>query len=166
MPIRPCIYLAGPTVFRPDARQEGERLKAICAACSCEGLFPLDLPGPGDRDPESAAHFIHYSCLSMLSRCQAAVADLSPFRGPHVDDGTALEIGFAYARGIPVVGYTTERNPLIARIPNTNGREVDGTLVEDHGQPFNAMIAGSIVSLHASAEEAIAAAAHLVRKNG
>ena len=36
------IYLAGPDVFRPDAFEQGERLKALCAEFGLRGLYPLD----------------------------------------------------------------------------------------------------------------------------
>src|SRR3546814_15668084 len=35
------LYLAGPDVFRPDARERGRELKALCAQFGIEGLFPL-----------------------------------------------------------------------------------------------------------------------------
>src|SRR5690606_8586836 len=46
----PCmirsLYLAGPDVFRPDARERGRELKALCAEFGIEGLFPLDQEVP------------------------------------------------------------------------------------------------------------------------
>ena len=44
----PVIYLAGPAVFHPDAANIGRRLRALCRAAGCEGLFPLDAEVPGD----------------------------------------------------------------------------------------------------------------------
>src|SRR3546814_19542901 len=40
------LYLAGPDVFRPDARERGRELKALCAQFGIEGLFPLDQDVP------------------------------------------------------------------------------------------------------------------------
>ena len=40
------IYLAGPGVFRPDALEQGERLKALCAEFGFIGLYPLDKQVP------------------------------------------------------------------------------------------------------------------------
>src|SRR3546814_1957018 len=46
------LYLAGPDVFRPDARERGRELKARCAQFGIEGLFPLDQEVAGNRvDP-------------------------------------------------------------------------------------------------------------------
>ena len=57
--------------------------------------------------------------------------------GPQVDDGTAWEIGYAYAKGIPVIGLRTDFR-LCA--------DSDGGIV-------NAMIQGSMLSICRSADE-------------
>ena len=56
-----------------------------------------------------------------------------------VDDGTAWEIGYAYARGIPVIGLRTDFR-LCA--------DSDGVLV-------NAMIQGSVLSMSRSTDEVL-----------
>ena len=159
----PKLYLAGPTVFMADKHARGHALKALCKAAGCEGLFPLD----SDLGPQPDAHRIHAACLAMLSKADAVVADLSPFRGPHVDDGTAFELGFAMARGLPIFGYADDLRPLADRIaPRAPGERVDraGLDIEDFGQPFNAMIAGALACpAFATAGEAVVAAARALR---
>ncbi|MBO4318302.1 MAG: nucleoside 2-deoxyribosyltransferase [Mailhella sp.] len=59
--------------------------------------------------------------------------------GPQVDDGTAWEIGYACAKGIPVIGLRTDFR-LCA--------DSDGGLV-------NAMIQGSVVDICRSADEVL-----------
>lgn len=161
----PRIYLAGPGVFMPDAGERGERLKAICAAYGCEGLYPLDAAISLPSKSRAKTRAIFDACLDMVRRADAVVADLSPFRGPHCDDGTAVEIGIATERGIPVFGYSDDLRPLAARIVHTiplDGvfRDANGVEVENYGHPFNSMIAGA---LHTEAfptpAEAIACAA-------
>ena len=39
---RPRIYLAGPEVFFPNAREQGEIKKRLCAAHGFAGVYPLD----------------------------------------------------------------------------------------------------------------------------
>ena len=39
------VYLAGPEVFRPDAQEEGARLRAICAEHGLD--VPQDVPDEG-----------------------------------------------------------------------------------------------------------------------
>ena len=36
------IYLAGPEVFHPRAKEIGEAKARLCAAAGFEGIFPLD----------------------------------------------------------------------------------------------------------------------------
>ena len=160
---RPRIYLAGPTVFMPDKIAQGTALKALCQEAGCEGLFPLD----ADLGSAPDAHRIFRSCIGMLSCADAVVADLSPFRGPHIDDGTAFELGFASARELPIFGYSSDLRPLPDRIaPRSPGERIDqdGIDIEDCGEPFNAMIVGSLACpAFGSAGEAIAAAAEAIR---
>lgn len=44
-------------------------------------------------------------CMDALEACYIVVALLD---GTRVDDGPAWELGFAYAKGIPVVGIRTD----------------------------------------------------------
>lgn len=153
------IYLAGPEVFRLDALQEGMRLKALCRAHGLVGHFPLDasdFAGPA---------FIYQSCLAGIIACDAVVANISPFRGPHMDPGTAFEIGYAVAIRKPVFGWSTRTDELHRRIPHRQHSEDDlridegRHIVEDMGLAENLMIAAGLASLHSSPEAAIAAAA-------
>ncbi|MGU3494416.1 nucleoside 2-deoxyribosyltransferase [Xanthobacteraceae bacterium A53D] len=159
------VYLAGPEVFRPDAAAEGERLKALCAARGLVPIYPLDGGGPQD-----APHEIRERCLSGIKAADVVVANVSPFRGAHMDPGTAFEIGYAEARGVPVVLWSSDPREMVARIPGLPGdgglRDGDGHLVEDFGQPENLMICPPGAKVCASPEEAIAAAARLIELAG
>lgn len=66
-----------------------------------------------------------YGCKNALDECNLVVALLD---GPQVDDGTAWELGYAYAKGIPAVGIRTD-----ARYGG-----------ETQGGRINAMLAGSM----------------------
>lgn len=152
------VYLAGPEVFRPDAVAEGRRLQALCAAHGLEGLYPLDGGAPDDT-----ATVIRQRCQAGISRVDAVVANISPFRGAHMDPGTAWEIGFAEARGLPVFLWSNDGRALKERIAGVHGpdglRDMDGHLLEDFEQPENLMIAPPGVAVWRSPEEAIAEAA-------
>ncbi len=152
------VYLAGPEVFRRDAREEGERLKALCAAHGLTGVYPLD-GGTGDE----TALDIRRRCQMSIERVDAVIANISPFRGAHMDPGTAWEIGYAEARRLPVVLWSNDPRSLAARIPGVRHleglRDADGHLVEDFDQPENLMIAPPGVRVWPSAEAAIAEAA-------
>ncbi|MEO8651593.1 MAG: nucleoside 2-deoxyribosyltransferase [Hyphomicrobiaceae bacterium] len=163
--MRPRIYLAGPTVFHADADDAGARLVALCEKHGCEGLYPLDFALDGDM----SASTIQAACLRELRTAEGVVADLSPFRGPHADDGTAFELGFAYALGIPIWAYTSDPRTLMERIPGTRAatghvRDEAGLLIENFGRAHNSMLSESILNLATSAEEAIKLAAATLRR--
>jgi len=165
---KPQIYLAGPTVFWPNAFEEGERLKEVCARFDCVGFFPLDTAIPENMKGLQAAHYLNGHLVRALRASHGVVADLSPWRGPHVDDGTAIEVGRAYAWRIPVWGYTTEPAPLVDRIGTRKDRDGvtfdhAGRVVEDLGQSMNAMVVSDLEYLGTSADECIERAARRLR---
>lgn len=140
------IYLAGPEVFLPDARAVGEAKKALCARHGFAGAFPLDQDLPNDWRAISAAN------EALIRACGALLANLSPFRGPGADPGTAFEIGFARAIGLPCFGYTARAAEMAGRIPGA-ARGADGRLrdpegleVEEFGLADNLMMEGAIAA--------------------
>ena len=63
---------------------------------------------------ERAAQFLHREdwsarmfedCLQMIDASDVVLAVLD---GPDADSGTSMELGYAYARGVPVVGVRTD----------------------------------------------------------
>ena len=153
-------YLAGPGVFRPDALAHGEALKRLCADHGIVGLYPLD---SDSTQPATARHIFAANCAK-IERANVVIADLSPFRGPHADDGTAWEVGYAFAREKPVFSYSADPRPLMERIgvaASARNRSFDsnGWEIEDFGRPVNLMLAISIKGIYDTDEEAIAAAA-------
>jgi nucleoside 2-deoxyribosyltransferase len=123
MPKRPSVYLAGPDVFLPDARAAGDELKALCAAAGLDALFPLDaeIPAARPRSPE-LAYAIAATNEALIRRCDALLANLTPFRGPSADVGTVYEVGYARGLGKPVVAYTLAREPFAQRTLDWLGR--------------------------------------------
>jgi nucleoside 2-deoxyribosyltransferase len=102
------IYLAGPEVFLPEAREIGEAKKAICRAHGLVGIFPAD-PEIRDRDRLPAAEIaqlIAESNLALMDGCDGVIANLTPFRGVSMDTGTTFEVGYMASRGRLVLGYT------------------------------------------------------------
>lgn len=157
---RPRIFLAGPDVYRRDAHARGDELKRMCAFYEVEGLYPLD--DARLADPQQ----IRRQCIALIRSADAVVADISPFRGTHMNPGTAWEIGFAEAIGKPVFLWSTEMRPLIERIPGeldidhgTVVRDAEGLAVEDFGSPENLMVAHTRSFVYASPQQAIDQAA-------
>lgn len=155
------VYLAGPDVFRRDARARGDELRALCAAHGVEGLYPLDADPAGDA-PDAAA--IRRRCIALIQEADAVVANISPFRGHHMDPGTAWEMGYAQALRMPVYCWSADPRPIAHRIAaadadEAGARDADGHLIEDFGLAENLMIAPADGRVWHGAEEAIAAAA-------
>ena len=163
--MRPRVYLAGPDVFLPDPHRRGAALRAICAGQGLEGVFPLDpLPDePADWAALPLARAIARRNEAHIRRCHAVIANLTPFRGPGADGGTAYEVGFARALCLPVFGWSNVAAQYAARCQALPGTQpCDGTLrdaedmeVEAFGLGDNLMIswgvaeAGAMVSVAA-----------------
>ena len=145
---RPRFYLAGPDVFAPDALERGAAKQAICSELGATGLFPLDNdPPPPGLDAARTAHHIYRANIALMHGADACIANLSPFRGPNADDGTAFEVGWMIAAGKPVFGHVDDPRPLARRSAMADrtdgrGRAVDrnGWWVEDFGWPVNLML--------------------------
>ncbi|HKO06258.1 MAG TPA: nucleoside 2-deoxyribosyltransferase [Alphaproteobacteria bacterium] len=110
------VYLAGPDVFLPDPIGMGGRKKAICAAHGLEGAFPLDAElALSGSAPAKAGFRIYKANKALMESCDLAIANMTPFRGPSMDVGTAFEMGFMRALGRPVLGYTNVADGFFER---------------------------------------------------
>ncbi len=157
------VYLAGPDVFLPDAAQRAERLKRVCARHGLVGVFPLDaLPDePGEWHALPLARAIARRNEAHIRRCDALVANLTPFRGPGADGGTAYELGFARALGRPVFGWSNAGGSYLdrcARWPGAARRgaawlDPEGLEIEAFGLPDNLMM---VCALSESGAEMVA----------
>src|SRR5260370_38799911 len=87
-------------------------------------------------------------CEGMMDAADAIIANLTPFRGPGADPGTAYELGYMAARGKFCLGYSNdpstyaERVRLLTEVRSQDGRLVDaeGLTVEDFGLSDNLMM--------------------------
>lgn len=155
---KPRIYLAGPGVFRPDAIAFGAMLKAKCEAEGLDGCFPLENEIM-ESSPHETARAIYIANVALIDGAQAIIADISPFRGPNMDPGTAWEIGYGVAKGLPVFAWSDDGRTLIDRTPHEGGQDSAGWQVENFGLIENLMISMSSVSVHRTSQDAIAACA-------
>ncbi len=138
------MYLAGPDVFLPDSDEVGRRKQAICRAHGLEGHYPgeeVDLAG---LEPVQQARVLFESCVTMMDRCVAGLANVTPFRGVSADVGTAFEMGYLFGRGYPVWGYTSHAADYAARITADVADEGD-LLVEAFGLADNLMLEGPML---------------------
>lgn len=94
-------YLAGP-LFDEGERWWIEQLEALVVDCGFETFLPhRDNP---DKTAENTA-VIFENDRDAIDRCDVVVTNLN---GVITDDGTAWEIGYAYARGTPIIGIHTD----------------------------------------------------------
>ncbi|HWA88639.1 MAG TPA: nucleoside 2-deoxyribosyltransferase [Rhizomicrobium sp.] len=143
-------YLAGPDVFLPDAVEIGRRKRALCAEHGIVGLFPLDNEVSGVGTPRDLALTISRLNEAMIDSCDIVLANLTPFRSPSLDPGTAFEIGYARAAGKTIHGYSAaagtllERTRAVFRLDLDTLRDRDGSSIENFGLVDNLMIDGAI----------------------
>lgn len=151
------VYLAGPDVFFPGAEQLADEHKALCRKHGFEPLHPID-------QPSLTSKHIFTTNIELLKRADAVVANLNAFRGAEADSGTAFEVGFAVARGIPVVGYLSSKETVAERVERYSGplttvagvcRDSDGNLVENFGHPVNLMLAESCTLVTGTLDDAL-----------
>jgi len=102
------IYLAGPDVFRNDASEYFKTLKVLCNKYGFNGFSPLDNDGNFNGELFSKSHGNHIfgGNVNLIRECDIIIANLVPFRGACVDDGTAWEVGYGYAIDRLIYGYT------------------------------------------------------------
>ncbi len=150
------VYLAGPEVFLANAKEIGEKKKALCRKYSFEGVFPIDVEVDiKGKSPREVGYSISDVNEGLIKSCEIVVANITPFRGPSADVGTAYEMGFAHALGKRVFAYTNVAVPFTERTLKALGGEADhkfddklrdaqGMFIEEVGLTDNLMIDGCI----------------------
>lgn len=149
------VYLAGPEVFLPNAR---EVLDAKIALARRYGFTPVS---PGDLEvtayESKRAHGLAISAVNekLMLSAEMIIANLTPFRGIAADVGTVYELGFMCARGCPAYGFSNVAKTHFERLkgyyggavhPDAQGRPrgPDGLAVEDFDMADNLMLDGGI----------------------
>jgi nucleoside 2-deoxyribosyltransferase len=153
------VYLAGPEVFLLNAREIGAHKRAICARHGLIGVFPADQEDTGDPALPLPAQGLAISrAMERAMRgCDAMIVNLTPFRGPSADVGSAYEMGFMRALGRPIFGYTHDARPFCDRVAafcggrlrtrTTGGHEdADGMAIEPFQMHDNLMLAGGVIA--------------------
>jgi nucleoside 2-deoxyribosyltransferase len=153
------VYLAGPEIFLLNAREIGTRKRAICARHGLIGVFPADQEDTGDPALPLPAQGLAISrAMERAMRgCDAMIVNLTPFRGPSADVGSAYEMGFMRALGRPIFGYTHDARPFLDRVAAfcggqlrtraTGGHEdADGMAIEPFQLHDNLMLAGGVIA--------------------
>ncbi|BCP54106.1 nucleoside 2-deoxyribosyltransferase [Kaistia sp. 32K] len=149
------VYLAGPEVFLPNAREVLTRKAELARAAGLIPLSPGDLEIPPADTKKGFGHAISAVDERMMLEADAIIANLTPFRGIAADTGTTFELGFMCALGKPVFAYTNvaenhyrrvvaHYHGAVARGDDGHQRGPDGLSVEDFDMIDNLMLHGGI----------------------
>jgi len=149
------VYLAGPEVFLPNAREILDRKAALAREAGLLPLSPGDLEIPQTNSKRERAAAINAVDEKMMMQADAIIANLTPFRGIAADTGTAFELGFMCASGKPVFAYTNVARDHSGRVSDLYGgavaydaegrlRDPNGIAIEDFGLADNLMLHAGI----------------------
>ncbi len=142
------VYIAGPSLPAAYAEGVAREARLLCEAAGYAALTSAaeDLT---EREPsEAMAREIYAQRVARMRQADAAIVNLTPFRGPHCDPAVAFEAGFFSGLAKPVFAYMNvvaeEEAELRARVEDQIGAEVDvdgvwrdadGGVIEDYGLP-------------------------------
>lgn len=157
------VYVAGPDVFRPDAKENAEVVRALLKGEGITALIPIDNDVDfHNKHPGMIAFEIYAKNVAMIDEADAVLANIEPFRGAHMDPGTAFEIGYAVARGKPVYCFTPHAGTTM--VDRIEWREIGGMfrdnsnmLVENFGETENLMITVPSKGIFKTLEKALKA---------
>lgn len=164
------IYVAGPEVFLPNAREVMSRKAALCRKYGFEAICPGDLDIPPSDTKKGFGLAISRVDEEMMDAADGVIANLTPFRGIAADVGTCFELGYMCAQGKLVAAYTNVAAGHHARVVDYYGGAVnkdadgyqrgpDGLSVEDFDMIDNLMMHGGVerrggpVAVHAAAPD-------------
>ncbi len=103
------IYLAASLFTHMESRWNRDVAEALLRARNgIEVVLPQDFDIPGRHGDAKRYGKIFAQCYGAIDGCDAVVAILE---GAEVDSGTAWEVGYAFAKGIPVIGVRTDFRP-------------------------------------------------------
>jgi nucleoside 2-deoxyribosyltransferase len=152
-PVR-SLWLAGPEVWLPDHEAQAARQRALCLESGLEAIVPTLMP-PGEGGDEMEARQFYAARMAQLRQADAAIVNLTPFRGPSADTATVFEAGVLAGLGRPIFAYLNVTSEVeaeyVARVDTMLGatleptgawRDGDGCLIEDHGLPETVMLWG------------------------
>jgi nucleoside 2-deoxyribosyltransferase len=147
------LYLGGPDAAMPDGLMLLSHKRTLCAEQGFVGVFPEDSILVETEPSEAMAREIYADRVSRMRLADAAILNMTPWRGPSCSASTAFEAGFMAALGKPVFAYMNvqgeDEAELRNRIENEMGLELDrsgawrdgfGGLIEDYGLPEELML--------------------------
>jgi nucleoside 2-deoxyribosyltransferase len=153
------VYLAGPEVFLPNAREVLDRKIALTSNYGFEPVAPGDLKISTALPGKARGLAISAHNEGLMLSADLIIANLTPYRGVSADVGTVYELGFMCARGRPAYAFTNVTRDYFDRVADYYGgdtredaegrtRGPDGLMIEDCGFIDNLMLDGGVESRH------------------
>jgi nucleoside 2-deoxyribosyltransferase len=100
------VYLAGPLFTLQERRLNRELARELQRQLpGLSVLLPQDFKHDDRYNDGRAFGIIFRNCVEAIDSCQCVIAWLD---GADADSGTSFEAGYAFAKGIPVVGVRTD----------------------------------------------------------
>jgi len=135
------IYLAGPDVFRAQEKikEVSSALKEISLKYKHKSHFPLDnalSPEDGDYKSQSFSYKIFSANVELMDKSDVIIANIQPFRGPNMDDGTAFEIGYGYAKNKIIYGYSSSADMKYPQIVDLFMKSLKSESESSHREEF------------------------------
>jgi nucleoside 2-deoxyribosyltransferase len=147
------LYLGGPDAALPDALAVLANKRVLTAGKGFVPVFPGDSVLVETEPSEAMAREIYADRVQRMRLADAAIINLTPWRGPNCSVSAAFEAGFMAALGKPVFAYMNvqgeDEAELRYRIESEMGLELDrsgvwrdgfGGVVEDFGLPEDLML--------------------------
>lgn len=92
-----------------------------------------------------------------MQSCDAMIVNVTPFRGPSADVGSAYEMGFMRALGRPIFAYSNDARTFLDRVtafckggvrvrPTGEPEDPDGMAIEPFALYDNLMLAAGVIA--------------------
>jgi len=141
-------YMAGPDVFHPDAKINAEVTRLLCEKHGIVALIPLDNEVSTNNTPSQISQEIYDKNTSLMDTADLFIVNMTPFRGPSTDVGTAFEMGYAAAQKKKVFAFTSDLRTYKERVEEFVKKVgSDGQVIEDFGNVDNTMLDKSVVEI-------------------
>lgn len=137
-----AVFISSPERYSQNAKSIRINLIERFKAIGLRAVFP-DTFAPGDDCNRQAALLWKRTQKKILS-CAYFLADLSDFRGYEPSTDVAFETGYAFAMQKHMHAIMPDIRTMRQRIPNIDGLDGQGNIVENFDYPINLMFSCSI----------------------
>lgn len=147
------LYIGGPDLAFPGGEALLTSKRALCEAAGFVPVVSTDSILVETSASEAMAREIYADRVSRMRLADAAIINLTAWRGPSCDPSAAFEVGFLGALNKPVFAYMNAPSEaeaeLRVRIEDQIGGEADrkgrlvdgyGVEIEDYGLPESLLV--------------------------